>query len=230
MSYILDALKKLEHDKARKERAQHGITSIAGELLREDLGRDTRRSPWVSVLLTVGVALLAAGGTWLLLKGNSSNGPNVKTSPLEMQATVNAFPVPLSPAPAALQPAAATQAVEPALSEVPRQPAVVAMHAMPPVSVGGAPEKRRHAISPDTTQPNAVSAFPQSADVKISGIAWQDERTARCAVINGYLMQEGSVVAGCRVVEIHQDRVCFSQSGRVFEVPLVAAAMSAGVK
>lgn len=64
-------------------------------------------------------------------------------------------------------------------------------------------------------------------DIKVSGIAWQDERSARRAVINGFLLKEGSSVAGARVMEIQQDRVRFSLAGRNFEVPLLAAGMPA---
>jgi general secretion pathway protein B len=69
-----------------------------------------------------------------------------------------------------------------------------------------------------------------SADIRISGIAWQDERTARRAVVNGFLMKEGGVVAGARIVEILQDRVRFSQSGRDFELSLVVTGASGAVK
>jgi general secretion pathway protein B len=58
------------------------------------------------------------------------------------------------------------------------------------------------------------------ADIKVSGIAWQDERRARRAVINGFLMQEGGVVSGARITEILPDRVRFSLDNGVFEVPL----------
>jgi len=61
------------------------------------------------------------------------------------------------------------------------------------------------------------------ADISITGIAWQDERSLRRAVINGTLVGEGAEVAGARVLEIREDRVRLSRGGQVFE-----AAFSAG--
>ena len=70
-----------------------------------------------------------------------------------------------------------------------------------------------------------VMAAP--ADIKLSGIAWQDERRARRAVVNGFLMQEGGVVSGAKITDIYQDRVRFSLSGKAFEIPLVSSGISA---
>jgi general secretion pathway protein B len=61
-------------------------------------------------------------------------------------------------------------------------------------------------------------------NIKISGIAWQDERSARRAVVNDFLMKEGNVVSGAKILEIKQDRVRFSLSGSTFEVPLLSSA------
>ena len=67
------------------------------------------------------------------------------------------------------------------------------------------------------------------ADIKLSGIAWQEDRRARRAVVNGFLMQEGGVVLGARITDIFQDRVRFSLSGSVFEIPLSSSGIpSAG--
>jgi general secretion pathway protein B len=61
------------------------------------------------------------------------------------------------------------------------------------------------------------------ADIKLSGIAWQDEHRARRAVVNGFLVQEGATISGAKITEILQDRVRFSQSGSVFELSLSAS-------
>jgi general secretion pathway protein B len=52
----------------------------------------------------------------------------------------------------------------------------------------------------------------------VSGIAWQDERPLRRAVINGFLVEEGSVIQGARIIEIKESRVRFSRGDEVFEV------------
>jgi len=58
------------------------------------------------------------------------------------------------------------------------------------------------------------------ADLTVSGIAWQDERRMRRAVLNGTLVGEGAEIAGARVVEIREDKVRLSRGGQVFDVPL----------
>jgi general secretion pathway protein B len=59
-------------------------------------------------------------------------------------------------------------------------------------------------------------------DISVSGIAWQDERHLRRAVLNGTLIGEGGEVAGARVVEIKENRVRLSRGGQLFDVPLTS--------
>ena len=76
----------------------------------------------------------------------------------------------------------------------------------------------------------ADQAIAAPADIKLSGIAWQEERRARRAVVNGFLMKEGGIVSGARITDIYQDRVRFSLSGNSFEIPLVSSAVPAAGK
>jgi len=55
-------------------------------------------------------------------------------------------------------------------------------------------------------------------DITISGIAYQDERSLRRAVLNGALVGEGAEVAGARVVEIKENKVRMSRGGQLFDV------------
>lgn len=71
----------------------------------------------------------------------------------------------------------------------------------------------------------AMQSVPAPADIKLSGIAWQEQRSARRTVINGFLLKEGAVVAGARVSEIMQDRVLFSGPSGRFELRLDTAAV-----
>lgn len=67
--------------------------------------------------------------------------------------------------------------------------------------------------------PREAAALPQAApaDIVITGIAWQDERSLRRAVVNGALVGEGAEVAGARVVEIREDRVRLTRGGQLFD-------------
>ncbi len=68
--------------------------------------------------------------------------------------------------------------------------------------------------------------MPPPADIKLSGIAWQDERAARRVVINGFLLKEGAVVSGAKIIEIQADRVRFSTGTGQFELKLDAVVPS----
>jgi general secretion pathway protein B len=57
-----------------------------------------------------------------------------------------------------------------------------------------------------------------TSGITISGIAYQDDRSMRRAVINGALVGEGAEVAGAKVVEIRENRVRFSRAGENFEI------------
>jgi general secretion pathway protein B len=56
--------------------------------------------------------------------------------------------------------------------------------------------------------------------LKLTGIAFQEDRAARLAVINDLPVMEGTMIEGARVMEISEDRVRFNYSGRNFEVLL----------
>jgi general secretion pathway protein B len=70
-----------------------------------------------------------------------------------------------------------------------------------------------------------VSLVSAPADIKVSGIAWQDQRTASRVVVNGFLLREGDTVSRARIVEIFQNRVRFSSAAGTFEVYLVATGL-----
>lgn len=57
-----------------------------------------------------------------------------------------------------------------------------------------------------------------AAGLTVSGIAWQEERPLRRAVINGALVGEGAEIQGAKIVEIKENRVRFSRGGEIFEV------------
>jgi general secretion pathway protein B len=64
----------------------------------------------------------------------------------------------------------------------------------------------------------AVSSSPEG--VKLTGIAWQDIRNMRRAVVNDLLVGEGAVIAGAKVLEIKPAMVRFEKGGIVYETAL----------
>jgi hypothetical protein len=165
-------------------------------------------------------------GTWFVLHGDRTKKVAVIPQVAPSQPPVPAIP-PVAPAPVVvplqLQPAPVTVP-----SAVPS--------AAPPVGTTtqetstdddtSARSARRHKKRiqpeiPSPVQPSQMVAAP--TDIKLSGIAWQDERSARRAVVNGFLFKEGAVVSGAKITEIRADKVRFKSDAGPFEVKLDAA-------
>lgn len=231
MSYILDALKKLETEKTRRARSA-GVVTIAGELFREERPRPAPTGAWRAVAGVAVAVLLTFSLTWFFLKGTTGRGVREKRPAIPLVQPVPS-PLPTALTPSAVQPPPIIAAAppQPAAPASPRIPAPVAAppaagRANLPAEDGEEPVQSGRAASvPASATPSRAQVVAAPADIKLSGIAWQDERKARRAVVNGFLMREGSVVAGARITDILQDRVRFSQSGAVFELPLISAAL-----
>lgn len=206
MSLILDALRKMEQE--RKARQGGGI-DIRPEVLGRPPATPPRR-PWGRpfILVAAGIAILAAGagGGIMLKKGTAKNAPE------QSRSTVRSEPLPAEVVPVAVPPPPLPPApVEPPPASAPPKPALLPA----PVETPAPRPVQRPAVA---EQP-APSEYP-GTDLTVSGIAWQEERSLRRAVVNGSLVGEGAEVAGARVVEIGERRVKFSQGGRTISVSL----------
>lgn len=215
MSYILDALKKIEHEKSKKVQP-NGRVSISG-----DLFLDRKRSPakagiWKIVALIAAASLVTCAGTWFMLRGNSKKG-SARIRSVSSPPPAPVVPVPVLPSP----------------------PPVVVAPAVPPVAAPAAPKNRGTVGDDDSTQredspvkkkiktqsftappKQPVQTVQAPADIKLSGIAWQDERSGRRAVINGFLLKEGAVILGAKITDIQSDRVRFTSAAGAFEIKL----------
>lgn len=198
MSLILDALRKIEQE--RKTRRQ-GNGDLRADVLNY---RGTapppsarRFLPAVSCILVV---LVAVAGFLLWRNNNHHQAASVRPAAAES---------PLQPA--------ARQAV-PATQPVQVAPPVPAMR--PPVATSRrdkAVARQLPAPQPVTIRTDAASSAEEKS-LLVSGIAWQEERGLRRAVVNGSLVGEGAEILGAKVVEIRENRVRFSREGRSFEV------------
>ena len=215
MSYILDALKKIELEKNKKR--QDGRVSISGDLFHERNKPAAKAGIWKIALLLAAVSLIACAATWYVLRTSGGKGaPAIR-------------PAASPPPPAALNPAAAAPVVP---APVQSQPTPVTASPSGIKSVeetaeddsdvrrAGRSKKQITALTPLPKQPAQTVAAP--ADIKLSGIAWQDERAGRRAVINGFLLKEGAVVSGAKITDIQADRVRFSSPAGSFEIKLDA--------
>lgn len=201
MSLILDALRKMEQDrKTRRQTAQ----DIRPEVLSYR-GRPHHESQRTIVpLLAVALLIVVGISTGLFLyRGRSipaTSRDEYVTPPVNATVTVQPTPpaAPLLTAPPAVMQASPPPVrTEPAAVQPPVPPTLPIPAALPVAA---------------PTEPASTPA------ITVSGIAWQDERQLRRAVINGMLVAEGADVAGATVVEIKENRVRFSRGGKFFEI------------
>ncbi len=232
MSYILDALKKMEHEKAKKKGAA-GIASVSGELFRPEKLKPVKANIWKISAAIVLVAILTSGVTWYLLRDNKPAKAVKSAQPLQVPVTPQVQSAePAAPPVAAPVPVAAL----PAPPVVARQETPVASNiAAPPVDDGENRRTSRRSGSKNPHRKESYESLPAQlgtapADIKVSGIAWQDERVARRAVVNGFLLKEGSVVGGAKIIEILPEKVRFSMAGKTFELSMHSAAVTGAVK
>lgn len=243
MSYILDALKKLEHEKNKKSRG-NGMINISGVLFESEHIKPSNSNGLKFVLITVITVLLTISVTWFFLKSGKHPENNVpqpivavspatKISPVKNELTVvlptqstsdtrlvrpNANPV------SAKVTVHTPSAQSPKPKSVVVQSAVATEDAAALLTMIELRKRTKERKGQQVLSTGQVIAAP--SDIKLSGIAWQDERRARRAVVNGFLMQEGGVISGARITDIYQDRVKFSMYDKVFEIPLVSSGIS----
>jgi len=222
MSFILDALKKLEQEKAAR---RGGNVNISDELVRGNhrVSRVSKRTgPMNATTVGVGLVLLilvvAVAVLWRdrgVVRETESPAADTHVGPRE----------PVIAERASTPPAPRVQEAPPVRAAAPSVPRTEPL----PTS----PQQRaaRTEIPVRTPPPTAASdrggdsyqgSGSSGGGLTVSGIAWQDERSARRAVVNGTLLSEGNTVGGAKIVEIQQARVRFSSNGRTFEVSLSA--------
>lgn len=226
MSYILDALKKIEHEKNKKNRPD-GRISISGDLFQDRNKPPAQTGIWKIVILIASAAIVAGSATWFLLRGNVKERDVAITQPAPPPTPVNApVAAPPIPAPVSLpvKPQIVTTEVPPAAT-----PAAVPPMTKNIATVAGDdflrlddPRSKKQIKARPTLSSQPVQSVPAPADIKLSGIAWQDERSLRRAVINGFLLKEGASVSSGKITDILVDRVRFSSPAGMFEVKLDA--------
>jgi general secretion pathway protein B len=236
MSTILDALRKTQSEQTvAKGQSMTGTESL---LVHRTASRHAVSSrTLISVFCCL--VLLALTG-WFLF------GPSQKTIPvkpirvqtatatpapsasLQTPATIPAAPIAVV-APPPARPAQQMTPAQPSLKALPKPVSVAPVKQSQPSSTAdddsaGSPRTIRRSqggtttpIPPAPVTP-AVSSSPEG--VKLTGIAWQDIRNMRRAVVNDLLVGEGAVIAGAKVLEIKPAMVRFEKGGIVYETAL----------
>jgi len=217
----------MEQDRKNRRGAAVGIRA---EVLRYRTAAQPRQvKPYLPVAISL--LLLAGGiGTGAYLLGKRDVVLSQATRPTAALPSVAAPAIPAVPsvAPAATShsggafpaPELATPTGQPVSVSAPVQPSA-SKPAGKPAAAAAKPGRYEAAAKPQAKAPrregteNLQGAMP---DIAISGIAFQDERSLRRAVLNGALVGEGAEVAGARVVEIKENKVRMSRGGEVFDI------------
>lgn len=202
MSSILKALRRLEEERARKS---HVAPEIAASLLRSDSRR--QKSPvliWISVSALITMMILAA----FFWSWRSAATTNPTAS--------------LPPSPATLtNTSPAERGGEVIIEEVidQRRPAL-----LPPTTqqnekvLPPSPKMDPGVLTPTVANKTTAVVIEERQSPIVSAIAWQDDSSARMAVVDGLPVMTGETVATAKVIEILPDRILFEEAGVRFVV------------
>ncbi len=96
---------------------------------------------------------------------------------------------------------------------------VISLQPLPPTTKSIPAEVKSSTEQPGTAM-KAEKTGRKTGDDEfiVSGIAWQEERSLRRAVINGVLVGEGAEILGAKVIEIRENRIRFSRGTELFEI------------
>lgn len=219
MSHILEALQKLQDEK-RGAATPDPITGGALITPRPERKKKIPGGRGVLLISVAAIIALSLAVWWYLKPASKSDKPIVaQTAPAP---TVTAPPAPLPdtavPATPLPVPPAETAAKAPDVKPAPA-PAAVSNDEEEESSQPVRRSRTASAAAPASVPASApVRTMAAPAEIKVEGIAWQEARSRRRAVINGLLVGEGALVNGATVKEIQQNRVLFLMNGATFEV------------
>jgi general secretion pathway protein B len=245
MSLILDALKKLDREKLSR---RAGTANIAVEILRPEPPRPVKRiSLYFAAISLTAVATVAITYITMVEFGFvSKSSPSQPMQSTKQSQEVASAPVdfgsmPKSLSPAPVNPPASSQQVAPTrLSPEPARDARDEITRIPPKiqtpdeskspAISAEDKKtiqnvilEKSAVTPGNTKktigtPNESATTPPL--LKLSAIVWYEQPSERFAMINGMKANEGSVIEGVKVVEIHPTSVRFFFNGQHFEISM----------
>lgn len=213
MSSILKALRRLEEERARKSSV---APEIAANLLRSRSQR--RQAPlWLWPIVIVIVAVAIASLFWSLRPTPvMSDRPRSTLAPAPFSEPLPHVVTPRSGGgviieevidqrrPALLPP---TPPIGPAAEMIlPAQPVPVSAKAEEPVT------------TPVTTPAAVQPLIEERQSPVVSAIAWQEESSARMAVVDGLPVMTGEVIGTAKIQEILPDRILFNAGGVLFIV------------
>jgi hypothetical protein len=241
MSYILDALRRLEQDKERSRRGTNPVDAVLVPDLDEPQRAVRRRWWW----LGMGVVLLAvaiATTYWVTRRTLVFSTVQVEERASPHLASVQHGEK--RPAPTSI-PEAASSGSRPKQLAPPTPPTPSPERERAEVATPSIRETATRPIGPGSASQSLTSAQEDRLDtaeetmalsresfedevilpwtgeeIKINAIAWSRDRKQRFALVNLKTVHEGDQVEGLAVVEIQEDGVVFEQGGTKYRVTL----------
>ena len=206
MSYILDALRRAESERARGQ--------VPGLHDQPALPAATaaRRSGPVWVLVSaLGLALvLAALALWWIWRAAPGAPADVVVAPAPMAQPLPPVTAPVTPAP--------TSTATPLLPQVVSAPALVLPASAAAASAVAAPAQQPSITRLVELPPDQRREWP---NLVLGGSVWSESAANRFVIVNGLLLHEGEAVAPGLVVErIGPKAVVLRWRDRRVEVPL----------
>jgi general secretion pathway protein B len=226
MSSILNALKRLEHEKASRKPDSFNIDA---EILKSS---SSRRTSSVGVIFAA-CAVFACGSfaAYLYLKNTMPPASVISTSPApkhEIRAETKIVTEIPSEQPVIL-PSDQNNMAQPKVAAPvtvktmpPLQPTVQLHQSQAVKSAETIPQSLKQTVDPKPLPSSTPSVNPPAKPtaLKLDGIAFQDGGVDSLAVINGTTVSKGSMIEGAKVEEVLKDRVRFSRGVDKFEIIL----------
>lgn len=189
MSLILDALRKIELErKAKRQSSQEIRSEVLHYRGAAPVADKSRIIPVTAAILLISVTV--AGFFYFRKPEPPHIDAAQRKEILQAEST----------------PATSTQSLQPS-------PATPPLQKNMPAEAKTSPPQVKQATEAISRQQNSGAE-----KITVSGIAWQDERSLRRAVINGHLVGEGAEIEGAKIIEIKENRVRFSRGGEIFEI------------
>jgi hypothetical protein len=249
MSYILDALRRLEQDKERTRRGANPVEAVLVPDLDGPERADRRRFWWVGI----GVVLLAVaiGATyWVTRRTVVSSTVRVQVQEEASRQLASArhgddrpvrSTMPEGGSSSFRAPSPDVEPSDPtgrrsAPSTERESPEIPAPSVREPASrpIGSGPESQPPtsaredmldtpeemvALSPERFEEEVILPW-EGEEIRINAIAWSRDREQRFALVNLKTVHEGDRVEGLSVVEIEEDGVVFERGGTKYRVRL----------
>jgi hypothetical protein len=221
MSSILNALKKLENDKASCKQVPLGIDS---RILQESSPYKLSRTGMVLIAITLFIC--GGGAMYFYMKHNAIIHTALPQTPSSYKESASQLLAPRITTPVLKN--RTEQKISPA--HVSKPTPVIGTQIRLSNNHDNVSQKSSHSSHPEqklesvraSAEPKSVPTAPHTTAIRpiftVSGIAFQEGGNENMAVINGITVSNGTMLEGVKVEDIQRDRVRFSQGNEIFEI------------